>query len=511
MSIRKKIVRRAEAVGDVVDAVAAAVSPGWAEKRNAARRRSEILASYEAGSKRRRVSKWRGEAKSVNTESRRSLRTLRYRSRDMVENSYWARRGVSVLQRNVVGNGIRPTAKDSPEIDRLISLLCDRPLLDVRGRDTFYAMQANVMHAVAESGECMVLRRRLSRSEMRRRGTSIPLQLKVIEPDHLDETMDGTTYDGNRLVQGIEVDKGARPVAYWLYEHHPGDMTSWRDIKSHRVPAEDVIHVFRELRPGQVRGIPELATVLMKIKDFHEYDDAQLMKQKIAACFGAFVHASDSAAHQHQWQVDEDGNPIPVPERIGPAMVEYLQPGEDISFADPPKIDGFESYYRTSARAIASGLDITYEALTNDYSQVNFTSGRMGWLEMHRAIKQWQWHVLVPQLCFRVERWIKEAAILAGYSVSERPWKWTPPRREMIDPVRETNAAISGIRAGISTRPDEIEKRGRDVEEVDEEIKRNNDRIDKYGFVFDSDPRNTTAAGLSTQRVTENIRQESEE
>ena len=495
MGIRDKIITRAETVGEVVDAVASAVSPGWAEKRTASRRRTEILASYEAGSKRRRVGKWRGEAKSVNTETRRSLRTLRFRSRDMVENSYWARRGVSVLQRNVVGNGIRPTAKDSPELDALLSLLCDRQLLDVRGRDTLYALQANVMHAVAESGECLVLRRRLSRSEMRRRGTSIPLQLKVIEPDHLDETRDGTTVDGNRLVQGVEIDKDARPVAYWLYESHPGDMTSWRDVKSHRVPAEDVLHIFRELRPGQVRGIPELATVLMKIKDFHEYDDAQLMKQKIAACFGAFVHTSDSAAHQHQWLMDDDGNPIPAPERIGPGTVEYLQPGEEISFADPPRVDGYESYYRTSARAIASGLDITYEALTNDYSQVSFTSGRMGWLEMHRAIKQWQWHVLIPQLCFGVERWVKEAAMLAGYEVSDRPWKWTPPRREMIDPVRETNAAISGIRAGISTRPDEIEKRGRDVEEVNEEIQTDNQRIDQLGFVFDSDPRKTTTSG----------------
>ena len=43
-----------------------------------------------------------------------------------------------------------------------------------------------------------------------------------------------------------------------------------------RVPAAEIVHLFRPLRPGQIRGEPWLARALVKLNELDQYDDAEL-------------------------------------------------------------------------------------------------------------------------------------------------------------------------------------------------------------------------------------------
>lgn len=486
MSFLEKIRAAADTAGDVIDATSMAIAPQYARKRLEARREAIVLAGYDGASQRRRLRRWQGDSTSVNTESARAQGILRARARDLVQNNYWARRAVRTIRLNVVGPGIVPSTCSDDEVDRLIHAVCDRTALDVRGRMTLAGIQSLVMQAVVESGEAIVLRRRLSTSEMVKLGIPIPLQVQVLEADHLDASKNDI-HNGNRIIQGVEYDSSDRPVAYWLFPEHPGDMAPWQSLESRRFDASDVIHVYDEWRPGQVRGLPWLSTVIVKLHDWADYDDAQLMRQKVAATWAGFVTASDMTDRP---LFDPDG----LPERASPGAIEYLRPGEDIRFASPPGVDGFEEYSRVSARAIAAGLDITYEALTGDYSRVNFTSGRMGWLEMRLAVEQWQSQLLIPQFCYRVEEWIKEAALLVGVRC-DHPWDWTCPRRPMLDPHKETMASIHSIRAGLSSLSQEIRERGRDPDDVMEEIARDHEKSDSLDLILDSDPRKVSSAG----------------
>ena len=54
-----------------------------------------------------------------------------------------------------------------------------------------------------------------------------------------------------------------------------------------------MLHLFDRLRPGQVRGVPWFAPVILKLRDLDEYDDAELVRKKIEACFAAFVTGAD--------------------------------------------------------------------------------------------------------------------------------------------------------------------------------------------------------------------------
>ena len=54
-----------------------------------------------------------------------------------------------------------------------------------------------------------------------------------------------------------------------------------------RVLAREVLHVFDQLFPGQVRGISWLAPVLLKLADFDAASDAMLMTLKVQSLMTA--------------------------------------------------------------------------------------------------------------------------------------------------------------------------------------------------------------------------------
>src|SRR4029078_13465698 len=64
-------------------------------------------------------------------------------------------------------------------------------------------------------------------------------------------------------VDGIVFDDWGNPKEYQKLLYHPGaQFFTGQPFKFETIPAASVIHVFRSDRPGQARGIPELAPAL---------------------------------------------------------------------------------------------------------------------------------------------------------------------------------------------------------------------------------------------------------
>lgn len=449
---------------------------------------SERRALYEGASKSRRTEGWKTRPSSANAETRSALGILRDRSRDLVRNNAYAARAVSVIANNTVGAGI--LAKVTPASERVGRYIGDRvrtwldtPACDADGVLTFSGLQHLVMRTVVESGECLIRRRR-------RRSTDagpLPLKLQVLEPDFLDSTKEGRLANGNIIIQGVEFNAIGERVAYWLFADHPGDAFRYRRIESKRVPAEDVIHVYRVDRPGQVRGVPWCAPVIIAMRDFADFEDAQLMRQKIAACFAVFVHGEDPTSIG-----GSSGDTIQLSETVEPGIIEHLPPGKEVSFAQPPGVDGYAESARFSLLKIAAGFGVPYEALTGDLSNVNFSSARMGWLEFQRNVDVWRWQMLIPTLCDGVASWIAESLLL---DTSDLRFEWTPPHREMIDPTREIPAMRDAIRSLLISHPEALRELGYDPDAVLAEQKDWLAKIDAAGLVTDSDPRKMTRGG----------------
>ena len=262
---------------------------------------------------------------------------------------------------------------------------------DADGLTDFGGLQALVVRTMAESGEVLI-RLRDRRMED---GLPVPLQLQVLEPDHLDSLKSGELPDGGFIVQGIEFDALGRRRAYWLFPTHPGDSRG-RSLVSKPVPAAQVLHLYERLRPGQVRGVPWFAPVILKLRDLDDYDDAELMRKKIEACFAAFVTGAQDEDTLGKANINAAGDRI---EAFEPGMIEYLEPGKDVKFATPSANGGYAEYMRLQLHAVAAGVGLTYELLTGDLSQVNYSSIRAGLIEFRRRMEALQWQVIVPGLC----------------------------------------------------------------------------------------------------------------
>lgn len=474
------------------------VAPRWAMRRIQARVAAYNFARhFEAAQPGRRTGGWQGTNADADLALRGSLIFLRQHVRDLCRNNGWAKNAKRIISRNTVGTGIVPkaispnasAARAAQDIWRAWGATTE---CESDNRQTVYGIQSLVMKSIYESGEALIRRRYRRMSD----GLTVPLQLQVLEADFLDQNRNYFA-DNQKgpTIQGVEFDKLGRRAAYWIYPEHPG---SGRNYKaSERIPADQVIHVYEVERPGQSRGIPWLGASILSLKDFDEWEDATLMKQKIASCMAAFVE-----------DIEGLGAPIaaigagtvdptdPLVETFEPGMIQKLPPGKKITIASPPSVVEEEFPARTQ-RKVAATLGVTYEELTMDYSKVNFSSARQARIAVRQNIDEWQEHMLIPILCDGIWAWMVEAAQLAGKLPPLVPVvaDWTCPAMPMIEPDKEGLAIQRMVRTGVKTLSQAIREQGMDPEAVLSEIAADNAKLDELGIVLDSDPRETTQTG----------------
>lgn len=435
--------------------------------------------------------------------------TLRAKSRDMVRRNAWAAAGIEAFVANAIGTGIKPQsmvedAAFREAIHRLWWYWCEEA--DAADLTDFYGLQALATRAMLEGGEALV-RLRYRRPED---GLPVALQLQVLEPEHLPATLNRELPNGNVIRAGIEFDRIGRRVAYHLYRSHPDDgslapMSGAGGMDTVRVPAEEVIHLFRPLRPGQIRGEPWLARALVKLHELDQYDDAELVRKKTAAMFAGFItRLSPEDNLMGEGPPDAQGAALAG---LEPGTLQILEPGEDIKFSQPADVGAsYAEFMRSQFRALAAAIGITYEMLTGDLTQVNYSSIRAGLLEFRRRCEAIQHGVIVHQLCRPVWRaWMDQAVLegalnLPGYGRRRRAYqavKWIPQGWQWVDPLKEFNALKLAIRAGLMSRSEAISAYGYDAEDVDREIAADNQRADDLGLVFDSDPRHDLTGSAS--------------
>ena len=431
---------------------------------------------------------------------------LRARSRDLVRRNAWAASGLDAFVANAVGTGIKPQsmvqeARTREAIHSLWWDWCEEA--DAAGLTDFYGLQALATRAMLEGGEALI-RLRYRRIED---GLPVALQIQVLEAEHLPTTLNRDLPDGNVIRAGIEFDRLGRRVAYHLYRVHPNDlglapMSSGAGLTTVRVDAAEIVHLFRPLRPGQIRGEPWLARALVKLDELDQYDDAELVRKKTAAMFAGFitrVAPEDSLLNESGGGAD--GVAL---SGLEPGTLQILEPGEDIKFSAPADVgSAYSEFMRQQFRAVAAAMGVTYEMLTGDLTQVNYSSIRAGLLEFRRRCESLQHGVLVHQMCRPIWRaWMDQAVLqgalnLADYGARRREYqaaKWIAQGWKWVDPQKEFAAMKLAIRAGLMSRSEAISGNGYDAEDVDREIAADNRRADELGIMFDSDPRHDKVA-----------------
>lgn len=423
------------------------------------------------------------DTSSQNQQIAFALHTLRERSRDLDRNFGYAKNAMRHIGNSVVGTGIMASpnskTKNKKEEDVVKVVWKDwaeSTDCDFDGLQNFYGIQKLVLRAVAKSGSCFV--RRVWKKYKK---GSISLELQILQPDFLDRSRTGMIMDnGEYTVNGVQFDKNGKRIAYWLFDKHPFDFKT----ESKPVPADDICHVFVPEDPGQIDGLPFMSSVILPMRDFDEYQDATLMKQKTAAFYAGFV-TKDGDGSLSAANTDK-----PKYEKLEPGTIQELNPGETITFSNPPTTEGNNDYTRQSLALHAAGLGLSYESYSGDLSHVNFSSGRMGWIKEQGNVEDLQWNVVITILCNRVWKWFTKAAYLSAMIPDANIGvTWTPPRREMIDPVKETKALSEKVRNGFMSWQDAVRSLGYNPEEILAEMIKDAKAFDAAKLMPECDPR----------------------
>lgn len=477
-----------------LDNVISFLSPSAGLRRVNAKRQINVLdgRKFEGASKKGPFRKWKTNGSSANTVSMGGIVDLRNRARDLERNNPLIKRAISTFQGNVVGDGIIGEIKDLPKTklekaNSVWSEWADKIEVDAAGKLNLYGIQSLVAKTVFRDGEVLIRRRIRRESD----GLFFPLQLQTLEADFLDHNKTENLKNGNFIIQGVEFNSIGKIVAYWLFDEHPGgNVTGRSNLVPKRVEASEIIHCFNVNRPGQVRGVSEIAPVIVTVKDLDDFLYATLEKQKIVASFAGFI--TDVNAEPE----DSTNNLID----IEPGSIEELPPGKDIKFSNPPASENFREFVVQYIKQVAVGLNLSYEVLSGDLSDVNFSSARMGWLEFQRHIDVWRWNTIIPQVLDPIFGWFKEVYVYTGGDISKAAMDWTPPRREMIDPTKEVPAMKEAVRSGFTSLKAVHKSYGYESDKIFDEIKESNEKVDELGLVLDSDPRNTNKTGAKQQQ-----------
>ena len=458
------------------------------------------IRKYQGANTGRLFNDFRQTSTSADAELKDQLRLLRDRSRDLARNDSYVQRYLNLMQSNIIGsNGIRLSMKARND-DGSLDLLANRQIeqqwqkwcrlgsCTTNGRLSFIDCQKLFVESLARDGEVLI-------RHVKARDSDFNYKIEFLEADHLDEKKNedakGTR---NKIKMGVEIDGNQKPIAYYLFKNHPFDNTFQNHQQHIRVPAEELIHAYIPQRAEQNRGVPFTASAMANIKLLNGYLESELVAARTAASKMGFFVSSDGDSYVGDGE-DEEYVPIMNAE---PGTVEQLPSGMDFKSFDPDHpTSAFESFSTQVLRSIASGLNISYHALTNDLSSVNYSSLRAGALEDREMYRLYQRFTIDHFVRPVFEKWL-EMAISSG-SISTSPnanqplpmsrydkfanaASFIPRSFSWVDPQKEMMASINGMQAGLVTFQDVQANYGRDVEELFEIHEREKKLQEQYGI-----------------------------
>lgn len=444
---------------------------------------------------------WSASVTSMDAEIRGSLRALRNRSRDLARNNDYVRQLLRAVENNVIGQGIPFQAQvkkaKSNELDKEINKAIEREWNDwtkkeychTSGRLSFPDIERLLIRSTAESGEVFV--RMIKKSFG---GSKIPFALEIIEADLLDEDRNGISESGNMVRMGVELDEFQRPLAYYFRKRHPGDLNApsnqGNSYELMKIPASEIIALFKTERPGKTRGVPWLASSIIRLHHVQGYEEATVIQKRAESSLMGFIETPDGEIH---------GDDVDGYDRVTdfePGVFKHLAPGEKVNVPNIGKSAGeFDPFMRSMLRAFAAGVGVSYETLSRDYSQSNYSSSRLALIDDRdnwRVLQSWMIENF-HQIVFK--NWL-EMAVLSGvlklplYELDPKRYediRWMPRGWAWVDPAKEVAAYKEALRGGFTTLSDVIAQNGNDFEEVMFQRQKENEVIRDLGLVFDSD------------------------
>ena len=461
-------------------------------------------------------SDWLASLLSPHDEIRGDLRTLRARARELGRNNAFAGAYVELVTTNVIGphgmrlraktrsNGSDLDARVNAEIEERWREWAEGPVT-ADGRMSLVELSELALETVARDGEAFP--RRIV-------GRSFPhgLALQLIDPDLVDDSYSlETPGAGPRVYMGVEVDRLGRRLAYHVLDYPYGPEYSGGGPK--RVPASEVLHVYRERRANQMRGVTWMTRAMAPTKDLERYFQNELVASAAGAAKMGFItnEAGAPGGVQTDTAVTEGAaaeaggagagtGQSRVVVEAEPGSIWELNPGQKFEGWSPDHPNtAFGDFCKIVIKWMARGYGVSYEALSGDLREVTYLSGRLGQLherDTWRKLQQW-W---IRSFLQPVFDWWLESAMLSGeLELPGSDWRryrrvlWIPRGWDWVDPSKDAEGAEKLIGLKLTSRQRILDARGDDFLQVLDEIAAEDKEAEKRGISLELPGRSSAA------------------
>ncbi|MCR5414840.1 MAG: phage portal protein [Kiritimatiellae bacterium] len=376
-------------------------------------------------------------------------RTLRVRARYEVQNNSYARGMVRTLAEDTVGTGPR------------LQMLLDDGELDKRIEHDFQAWAKavrlapklrTVRMARCQDGEAFIF---LAQNPALK--TDVKLDLQLIEADRVT---DGAVLGTGGSVDGIEFDRYGNPKSYRVLKLHPGGTESY-DNASVAVKAENMIHVFRQERPEQHRGIPEITAALPLFAHLRRFTLAVVSAAEAAADFSGILYTDTPASGE------ADSVEAMDTIQLERNMLLTMPGGWKMSQVDPKQpVTTYGEFKREILNEIARCLSMPFNIAAGNSSGYNYASGRLDHQTYHKALKVDRSFMETEILDRILGMWLREWALANSEEVDacdcRHVWFWDG--HEHVDPSKEASAQEKRLMSHTTNLAIEYAKQGRDWE-----------------------------------------------
>ena len=463
--------------------------------------------------------------------------TLRQRGRMLYMASPVATSAINTNRTKVVGTGLtlkssidRELLGLSPEAAKAWQKLTEAEFslwaskkenCDAIGVNNFEGLQQLALKSWLMSGDVFPLFKRYDPTPV----NPYSLRIHLIEADRVSTPIkygsamtpsprftDGVNNDnGNKIFDGVEVDKNGKIVAYHICTTYPNQLVTetaeWTRVEAYgkKTGLPNILHVMDSERPDQYRGITYLAQVIEPLLQLRRYTESELMAALVQSFFTAWIVTKTDPTEipmNETGSGDVVGVPGEQPDEVshseneyemGPGTVEHLEDGEDIKFGNPNiPTAGFDSFVKAICRLVGAALEIPYDVLLKEFN-ASYSASRAALLEAWEAFRmRRKW--FVDDFCQPIyEVWLAEAVARGrikapGFFDDPRiraAWcgaRWIGPVQGQLDPSKEVKAAIMNVDRGFKTH-EQITRElgGGDWEDNVEQLKLENEKLLEAG------------------------------
>ena len=425
------------------------------------------------------------------------------RVRDLVRNDGWASAAVTRTLDNVIGADFRPVAK--PDYFALAAMTGNRAFDHVWADEFGQAIEARWRSWANDPGRYCDAQRNLTVAQLMRLafrhklidGDALAMLLwlpsrvgigraqyattvQIIDPDRLSNPQ--LRFDQMVMRGGVEVDEYGAAVAYHIRRAHQGDwFSAAQAVHWDRVPRETdwgrpiIVHDYDHDRAAQHRGGAGILTpVLQRLKMLIKYDGTELDASIINAIFGAYIESPYDPSLVEEALGEGDSLNAYQEERvnfhkdrkisIGEARMPILFPGEKVTSVTASRPNSnFAEFENAMLRNVAAGTGISAQQISQNWSDVNYSSYRAAMLEAWKTLGRRRTDFAhgfgqpIYSAFMEESMEVDDLPLPAGAPsfmecrVAYARAKWMGPGRGYVDPVKEKQGAILGMDACLST------------------------------------------------------------